>query len=92
MFVSDSETAFLCFENRFLIICFCFVMIVFFRVCRFDLIYLIVCLCGVFTKSYLSFLVKLICNTIVCLLPRLTIDRRFRMMGAIIGSEVFLNC
>ena len=32
VFVSDSETAFLCFENRFLIICFCFVMIVFFRV------------------------------------------------------------
>ena len=58
MFVSDSETAFLCFENHFLITCFCFVMIVFFRVCRFDLIYLFVCLCGVNTRSYLSFLIK----------------------------------
>ena len=54
MFVSDSETAFLCFKNRFLIICFCFVMIVFFRVCRFDLIYPIVCLCGVITRSFLN--------------------------------------
>ena len=30
VFVSDSETAFLCFEKFFLIICFCFVTIVFF--------------------------------------------------------------
>ena len=53
VFVSDSETAFLCFEIRFLINCFCFVMVVFFCVCRFDLIYPINCLCGVFTRSYL---------------------------------------
>ena len=58
-------------------------MIVFFSVCRFDLIYPIVCLCGVITRSYLSFLIKQLCNTIVCLLPRLSLDIRFRMMGAI---------
>ena len=89
MFVSDSETAFLCFENRFLIICFSLVMIVFFRVCRFDLIYPIVCLCDLITRSHLSFLIKQLCNTIVCLLPRLSLDIRFRMMGAIFELEVF---
>ena len=67
MFVSDSETAFLCFENCCLIIGFCFVMIVFFRVYRFDLIYPIFCLCGVITRSYLSSFFKQLCNTIVCL-------------------------
>ena len=83
MFVSESETAFLDFENRFLIICFCFIMIVFFRVCLFDLVYPIVCRCGVNTRSYLSFLIKQLCITNVCLLPRLSHDIRFRMMGAI---------
>ena len=94
MFVSVSETAFLHFDNRFFIICFCFILIVFFRVYLFDLIYPIVCLCGVITRSYLSFLIKPLCNTIVCLLPRLSLDIRFRMMGAIFGLEVFnfLNC
>ena len=91
MFVSDSETAFLCFENCFLIICFCFVMIVFFRVCRFDLIYPIVCLCGVITRSYLLFLIKQLCNTIVCLLPRLTFDITFRMMDAIFGLDILFS-
>ena len=92
--MSDSETAFLCFENRFLIICFCFVMIVFFRVCRFDLMYHFVYLCGVIIRSYLSFSNKQLCNTVVCLLPRLSIDIRFRMMDAIFGLESsnFLNC
>ena len=83
MFVSDSETAFLRFENPLFIICFCFVMIVFFRVCLFDLKYPIVRLCGVITRSYLSFLSKQFCNTIVCLLARLSLDIRSRMMGAI---------
>ena len=94
MFVSDSETAFLCFENRFLLICFGFVMIVFFCVCRFDLIYSTVCLCGVITRSYFSSFIKQLCNTIVCLLPRLSLDIRFRMMDAIFGLKVFifLNC
>ena len=86
MFVSDSETAFLRFENRFLIIGFCFVMIVFFCVCRFGLIYPIVCQCGVITRSYLSFSIKQLCNTIVCFLPRLSLDIRFRMRDAIFGG------
>ena len=80
MFVSDSETAFRRFESRFLTICFCFVMIIFFRVCLFDLIYPFVCLCGVITRLYLSFLIKQLYKTIVCLLPRLSLDIRYRMM------------
>ena len=94
MFVSDFEAAFLRFENRFLITCFCFVMIVFFRVCLFDLIYLIFSLCCVVTRSYLLFLMKQLFNKIVCLLPRLSLDIRFRMMKAIFGFKVsiFLNC
>ena len=86
MFVSDSETAFLHFESRLFIICFYFVMIIFFRNGLFDLIYPIICLCGVITKSYLSFLIKQLCNTIVCLLPRLYLDIRFRMMNAVFGG------
>ena len=86
MFISDSETALCVFENLLLIICLCSVIIVFFRVCLFDLKYPIVWLCGVSTISYLSFLIKQLCNMIVCLLPRLSLDTRFRIMGAIIGS------
>ena len=86
MFVSDSETAFHRFENSFLIICYCFLMIVFFRVCLFDLIYPIGCLYGVITRSYLSFLIKQLCNTIVCFLPRLSLDISFRMTDAIFGG------
>ena len=39
-------------------------------------------------------LVKQLCNTIVSLLSRLSLDIRFRMMDAIIGLQVFnfLNC
>ena len=66
MFVSDSETAFRRFVIRCLIICFCFIMIVFFCVRLFDLIYTIVCLCGMITRSYLSFLIKQLYNMIVC--------------------------
>ena len=86
MFVSDSETALCRFESRFLIISFGFVAFVFFRVCLFDLIYFFVCLCGVITRSYLSFLVKQLFNTNVCLLPRLSLDIRSKMMDAIFGG------
>ena len=60
----------------------------------FDLIYHIVCLCGVITRSYLSFSNKKIRNTIVCLLSRLSLDIRFRIMDAKFGLEIsnFLNC
>ena len=86
MFVSDSEIAFLRFENRLLIKCFCFVMVVFFRVCLIDIIYPLVCLCGVNTRSYLLFFIKQLCSTISCLLPRLTLDIRFRIIDAIFGG------
>ena len=84
--MSDSETAFPRFENHFLILCLCFVIIVFFRVCLFDQTFSIVCLCR-------SFLIEQLCNTIVFLLPRLSLHTRFRMMDAIFGLEFsnFLN-
>ena len=69
-----------------LITCFCFLMIVFFCACLFDLINSIVCLCGVITRSYLSFLIKQLFNKIVGLLPRLSLDIRLRMMDAIFGG------
>ena len=37
-------------------------------------------------KIILSFLTKQLCNTIVCLLPRLSVDIRFRVMDAILGG------
>ena len=55
--VSDSETAFLRFETRFLIICFVLLIIFFLSVCLFVLMNLFVCLCGVITRSYLSSLI-----------------------------------
>ena len=56
--VSDSENGWRVFENLFLIIRFCFAIIVFFCICLFDLIDSIFCLCGVITTSYLSFPIK----------------------------------
>ena len=82
---SDSETAFRRLENRLLIICFCFVGIDFFRVCLFDLIYPTVCLCSVITRSYLSFFIEQLCNTIICILPRLSLIIRFRMDAIFVG-------
>ena len=68
MFISDSETAFLRFENenRLFIICFCFLMIVFFCLCLFDLIYCWSMWCDYKVVSF-AFLIKILCNTIVCL-------------------------
>ena len=45
------------------------------------------------TRSYLSFLIKQLCNTIVYLLPTLSINIRFRVMDAIFGVRnfIFLN-
>ena len=86
--VSDSETAFLCFENRFLIICFCLLIIFFLSVCLFVLMHPIVCLCGIITRSNLSLLIKQLCNMIVCLFTKLSPDIRFRMMDAILGLVI----
>ena len=56
--------------------------------------YPIVCLCGVITMSYLSSLIKRLCNIIVCLFPNLSLDIRFRMMDAILGLVIsnVLSC
>ena len=39
-------------------------------------------LCGVITRSYLSSFIKQLCIMIVCFLPKMSLDIRFRMMGA----------
>ena len=56
--------------------------------------YPIVCLCGVITMSYLSSLIKHLCNINVCLFPKLSLDIRFGMMNAILGLVIssVLNC
>ena len=51
--------------------------------------YPIVCLCGVITRSYISSLIKQLCNIIVRLFPKLSFDIRFRMMDAILGLVIF---
>ena len=57
-----------------------------FCVCLFNLINPIVCLCGLITRLYLSFLIEQLCNMIVSLLARLSLDIRFRMMGAMLAG------
>ena len=92
--VSNSETAFFHFENRFRIICFCLLISFFLSFCLFVLMYPIVCLYGVIMRSYLSSLIIQLCNISVCLFPKLPLDIRFRMMDAILWlvfSNV-LNC
>ena len=92
--VSDSETEFLRFENRFWIICFCLLIISCLSVCQFVLMYPIVCLCGLTTRLYLSSLTIQLCNIIVCLFPKLSLDVRFGMMDARLRLVVSnaLNC
>ena len=94
LLVSDSETAFLHFENRFRKICFCLVINFFLKVCRVILMYPIVCLCRVITRSHLSSLIIQLCNIIVCLLLKLSLDIRVRMMDARFGLVIsnVLNC
>ena len=85
---------FLRFENRFLINCFCLLKIFFLSVCLFVLMYPIVCLCDVITRSYFLSLIKQLCIMIVCLFPKLSLDIRFTMMDAIFGLMVsnVLSC
>ena len=89
LLVSDSETAFLRFENVFRVIGFCLlkIFLVFFR--RFVQIYPIVCLCGAITGLYFSLFISQLCNMIVCLFPKLSSDIRFRMTGAILRLVIF---
>ena len=83
-------TAFLRFENLFLIICLCLFIIFFLSVCLFVLIYPTDCLCGVVTRSYFSSLIKRLCIMIVCLFPKLSLDIRFRLMGAQSGLVILM--
>ena len=56
---------------------------------------LIVCLCVVITRSYLSSLIKqLLIKMFVYLFPKLSLDIRFRMMDAKLGLAIssVLNC
>ena len=73
---------------------FLLVIIFFLSVCLFVLSYSIVCLCGVITRSYLSLLIIQLCNIIVCLFPKMSLDIKFRMMDAILGlvNSSVLNC
>ena len=82
LLTSDSETAFLRFENLLRIICLCLLISFLIIVCCFVLMYPIVCLCGVITQSYVSLFISQLCNTIVYLFPKLFSDIRFRMKDA----------
>ena len=82
LLLSDSETAFLRFENLFCVICLCLLKIFLFIVCLFVRIYPIVCLCGVNRRSFFLLLISQLCSTIACLFPNLFSDRRFRMIDA----------
>ena len=49
------------------------------------------CLCDVITRSYLSSLIKQLCIMIVRLFPKLSLDIRFRMMGAKSGLVILMS-
>ena len=89
--VSDSETAFRRFENRFLLICFRLLITFFLSVCLFVLMYPIVCLCGVITRSYFLWLILQLCNIIDCLIPKFSLDIRFRMRKVILRLVILMS-
>ena len=91
MVASDSETAFLRFENHFLMICFCLFFIFFLSVCLFILIYPTGCLCDVITRLFLPSLIKQWCIKIVCLFPKLCLEKRFRLMDAKSGLVILMS-
>ena len=66
LLASDSESAFIIFENLFRVICFCLLIIFLFFVCRFVRMYPTVCVCGVITRSYFWLSISQLCKTIVC--------------------------
>ena len=49
------------------------------------------CLCGVITRSYLPSLIKQLFFMIVGLFPKLSLDIRFRMMGAKFGLVILMS-
>ena len=82
LLTSDSENAFLFFENLFRVICLCLLIIFLFIVCRFVRIYPTVCVCGVITRSYFWLSISQLCSTIVCLFRKFFNDVSFRMRDA----------
>ena len=82
LLASDSENAFLFFENLFRVICLCLFIIFLFIVCHFVLIYPTVCECGVITRSYFLLSISQLCITIVFLFPKFLNDIRSRMRDA----------
>ena len=72
----------------------CLLKIYFVIVCRFVLIYSIVCVCGVITRSYFLLFISQLCSMIVCLFPELSSDIKFKLTDAILGLVIFnvLNC
>ena len=94
LLTSDSETAFLRFENLFRIICLCLLIIFLLIVCHSVRTYSIVCSFGVITRSYVSLFISQLCNTIVCLFPKLFSDIKFRKKDArfFISEYNILDC
>ena len=82
LLASDSENAFLFFENLFRVICLCLFIIFLFIVCRFVRMYPAVCVCGVITRSYFWLSISQLCKTIVCFFSKFLNDIRFRMRDA----------
>ena len=82
LLASDSENAFLFFENIFRVICLCSLIIFLLTVCPFVGMYPTVCVCGVITRSYFWLSISQLCKTIVCLFPKFLIDIRFRVRDA----------
>ena len=82
LLASDSKNAFLFFENLFLVICLCLLIIFLFFVCLFVRMYPTVCVCGVITRSYFWLSISQLCKTIVCLFPKFLNDIRPRMRDA----------
>ena len=66
LLASDSENAFLFFENLFRVICLCLFIIFLFSVCRFVRKYPTVCVCGVITRSYFWLSISQLSKAIVC--------------------------
>ena len=82
LLTSDSENAFLFFENLFRVICLCLLIIFLFIVYRFVRMYPTVCVCGVITRSCFWLSISQLCNTIVCLFPKFFNDISLRMRDA----------
>ena len=68
LLASDSENAFVIFENLFRVICLCLFIIFLFIVCHFVQMYPTVCVCGVIKRSYFWLSLSQLCKTMFLLL------------------------